>query len=57
MSVGCLVGPFTTGIKAADGQDTGNGFNLKLIEMNPKSYFTDSHTKLFPAGVVRGQFA
>jgi len=57
VSVGCLVGPFTTGIKAADGKDTGTGFNVRLIELDPKSYFTDSHTKLFVAGVVRGQFA
>jgi len=56
VSVGCLVGPFTTGIKGADGKDTGTGFNVRSIELDPKSYFTDSHTEFFTAGVVRGQF-
>ncbi|KAH8588595.1 hypothetical protein B0O99DRAFT_524698, partial [Bisporella sp. PMI_857] len=55
-SVGCLTGPFTTGIKASDNTtDTGFGFKLAQIEANPASFFADSHTKLFPAGVVRGQ--
>lgn len=55
-SVGCITGPFTTGIKAADNvTDTGAGFSLKKIEANPAGFFTDSHTALFVAGVVRGQ--
>lgn len=55
-SKGCLTGPFTTGIKAADNvTDTGAGFTLDKIEANPGGFFTDSHTSLFLAGVVRGQ--
>ncbi|KAH7308346.1 hypothetical protein BKA65DRAFT_177324 [Rhexocercosporidium sp. MPI-PUGE-AT-0058] len=53
---GCLIGPFTTGIRGADNiTDTGAGFRLSQIEANPAGFFTDSHTVLFPAGVVRGQ--
>ncbi|KAH7403848.1 hypothetical protein BKA64DRAFT_744369 [Cadophora sp. MPI-SDFR-AT-0126] len=53
---GCLTGPFTTGIKGADNvTDTGAGFKLSQIEANPAGFFTDSHTVLYPAGVVRGQ--
>jgi hypothetical protein len=33
----------------------GAGFSLKQIEANPAGFFTDSHTALFVAGVVRGQ--
>lgn len=55
-SVGCLTGPFLTGIKMADNvTDTGAGFTLSQIEANPSGFFTDSHTALFVAGVVRGQ--
>jgi len=54
-SVGCLVGPFTTGIKM-NGVDTGAGFKVAQIEANPAGFFTDAHTNLFPLGVVRGQF-
>ncbi|KAL2066815.1 hypothetical protein VTL71DRAFT_1239 [Oculimacula yallundae] len=55
-SSGCLVGPFTTGLKMADNvTDTGAGFRLAQIEANPAGFFTDSHSALFPAGVVRGQ--
>jgi len=55
--MGCLTGPFLTGVKAADGSDTGAGFTVKMIEDNPAAFFTDSHTALFPVGVVRGQLA
>jgi len=55
-SSGCITGPFLTGIKAADNvTDTGAGFKLAQIEANPSNFFTDSHTNLFVAGVVRGQ--
>lgn len=33
----------------------GAGFSLKQIERNPAGFFTDAHTNLFVAGVVRGQ--
>lgn len=55
-SVGCLTGPFTTGI-LANGVDTGTGFSLKQIEANPAGFFTDSHTVNYVPGVVRGQLA
>lgn len=57
VSVGCLTGPFTTGLNGADGRDTGTGFRVSQIEANPAGFFTDAHTNLFPLGVVRGQFA
>lgn len=57
VSVGCLTGPFTTGINGTDGRDTGTGFTLAQIEANPKGFFTDSHTRSFPLGVVRGNLA
>lgn len=53
-SVGCMKGPFTTGV-APTGVDTGAGFKVSQIEANPAGFFTDSHTKLFVPGVVRGQ--
>ncbi|KAG4433134.1 hypothetical protein IFR05_011376 [Cadophora sp. M221] len=53
---GCMTGPFTTGINGSDNvTDTGAGFKLSQIEANPAGFFTDSHTVLYPAGVVRGQ--
>jgi hypothetical protein len=55
-SVGCLTGPFTTGIMA-NGADTGAGFKVAQIEADPANFFTDSHTKKFVPGVVRGQLA
>lgn len=53
-TAGCLTGPFTTGVMV-EGKDTGTGFAVKQIEENPAGFFTDSHTVLFPTGVVRGQ--
>ena len=53
-SIGCLKGPFKTGV-LANGVDTGTGFTVSQIEANPSGFFTDSHTKLFSLGVVRGQ--
>jgi CHRD domain len=55
-SIGCLTGPFKTGI-IANGVDTGDGFTVKKIEDNPAGFFTDAHTKMYVPGVVRGQFA
>jgi hypothetical protein len=54
-SAGCLQGPFTTGIDADDGSDTGAGFTLAQIEANPNGFFTDSHTMVSVPGVVRAQ--
>jgi len=56
VSVGCITGPFTTGVLAA-GVDTGVGFKVAQIEKDPAAFFTDAHTKLFSLGVVRGQLA
>ncbi|KAF5022777.1 hypothetical protein F66182_5192 [Fusarium sp. NRRL 66182] len=53
-SIGCLKGPFLTGIKA-DGKDTGTGFTLKQIEKNPHKFFADTHSSLAVPGAVRGQ--
>ncbi|KAM0348322.1 hypothetical protein ACHAPU_004290 [Fusarium lateritium] len=53
-SVGCLKGPFLTGIKA-DGKDTGTGFTVAQIEKNPSKFFTDSHSSLAVPGAFRGQ--
>ncbi|CAJ0551605.1 Ff.00g055840.m01.CDS01 [Fusarium sp. VM40] len=53
-SVGCLKGPFRTGIKA-NGQDTGVGFTVAQIEKNPAKFFTDSHSSLAVPGAFRGQ--
>jgi hypothetical protein len=55
-SVGCLTGPFLTGI-LSNGVDTGTGFTVKQIEDNPAGFFTDSHTVKYVPGVVRGQLA
>ncbi|CAD6447546.1 023261c1-28bc-44bd-b28a-cc70113b87b8 [Sclerotinia trifoliorum] len=57
ISVGCMTGPFTTGLNGADGKDTGTGFKVSRIEANPAGFFADVHTNLFPLGVVRGQLA
>ncbi|KAG5930346.1 hypothetical protein E4U42_001861 [Claviceps africana] len=56
-SVGCLRGPFVTGIKASDGseKDTGEGFDVGQIEEDPSQFFTDVHSSLASAGAVRGQ--
>ncbi|KAG5983380.1 hypothetical protein E4U55_000056 [Claviceps digitariae] len=56
-SVGCLRGPFVTGVKASDGsgKDTGEGFNVRQIEEDPSQFFTDVHSSLASAGAVRGQ--
>ncbi|MGI8764423.1 MAG: CHRD domain-containing protein, partial [Ilumatobacteraceae bacterium] len=57
-SSGCLQGPFTTGIDAEGGGDTGDGFPLKEIEANPADYYyCDTHTMDFVAGAVRAQLS
>ncbi|KAM0755203.1 hypothetical protein T439DRAFT_322259 [Meredithblackwellia eburnea MCA 4105] len=53
-SIGCLKGPFTTGV-LANGTDTGTGFSLAQIEADPPAFFTDVHTSQFTAGAIRGQ--
>jgi len=55
-SVGCLTGPFTTGINAS-GVDTGTSFKVNQIEADPANFFTDVHTTIFVQGAVRGQLA
>jgi hypothetical protein len=55
-SVGCLTGPFLTGV-LSNGIDTGTAFTVKDIEENPAGFFTDSHTARYVPGVVRGQLA
>ncbi|WP_072313907.1 CHRD domain-containing protein [Agrococcus sp. Marseille-P2731] len=54
-SSGCMEGPFTTGVEADNGMDTGEGFTLAQIEADPAAFTGDSHTVDFAAGVVRGQ--
>ena len=53
-SIGCLTGPFRTGV-APDGTDTGEGFHVRQIEENPAMFFTDVHSSLAVPGAVRGQ--
>ncbi|KAM0195611.1 hypothetical protein ACHAPA_007463 [Fusarium lateritium] len=53
-SVGCLKGPFRTGVKP-NGQDTGIGFTVAQIEKNPSKFFADSHSSLAVPGAFRGQ--
>ncbi|POS70985.1 hypothetical protein DHEL01_v210622 [Diaporthe helianthi] len=53
-SVGCLTGPFKTGI-LANGVDTGAGFKVASIEKNPAGFFADVHSSLAVPGAVRGQ--
>ncbi|MBA2388216.1 MAG: CHRD domain-containing protein, partial [Acidimicrobiia bacterium] len=56
-SSGCIQGPFTTGIEAEGGGDTGDGFSLKSIEADPAGHYGDTHTMDFVAGAVRGQLS
>ena len=57
-SVGCLVGPFKTGLNVTGTQtDTGATFHVSQIEANPKGFFADVHSSLAVAGAVRGQLA
>lgn len=55
-SVGCLTGPFKTGV-LANGVDTGAGFKVANIEKNPAGFFADVHSSLAVPGAVRGQLA
>lgn len=54
-SIGCLRGPFETGLKGDNGKDTGDGFHVRQIEQNPANFFTDVHSSLAVPGAVRGQ--
>lgn len=54
-SYGCMIGPFTTGVNATDGSDTGMGFMVKQIEEDPSAFFVDIHSSLAVPGAVRGQ--
>jgi len=56
VSLGCLTGPFTTGV-VVNGADTGAGFRVSQIEDNPKGFFTDVHSSLAVPGAVRGQLS
>jgi hypothetical protein len=53
-SVGCLTGPFRTGV-LANGTDTGVNFTIAKLEQNLEGFFADTHTVEFPAGAIRGQ--
>ncbi|KAL5394341.1 hypothetical protein PMIN03_003669 [Paraphaeosphaeria minitans] len=55
VSAGCIAGPFETGIDGADGVDTGVGFHVRQIVENPGGFFTDTHTRAYVPGAVRGQ--
>jgi hypothetical protein len=55
-SVGCIKGPFTTGV-VMEGADTGAGFTVAQIEANPAAFFADTHSSLALPGAVRGQLA
>lgn len=55
-SVGCMKGPFTTGV-VMEGADTGAGFTVAQIEANPAAFFADTHSSLAMPGAVRGQLA
>ncbi|KAH8746375.1 hypothetical protein F5883DRAFT_609464 [Diaporthe sp. PMI_573] len=55
-SVGCLTGPFKTGV-LANGVDTVAGFKVAIIEKNPVGFFADVHSSLAVPGAVRGQLA
>ena len=55
-SVGCITGPFKTGV-LANGQDTGTGFHVAKIEANPAAFFADVHSSKAVPGAVRGQLA
>lgn len=55
-SVGCLTGPFKTGI-VMEGKDTGEGFHISQIEQNPAGFFADTHSSVALPGAVRGQIA
>lgn len=58
VSVGCLQGPFVTGLEDPEtGEDYGADFHVSQIEENPKGFFSDVHSSLALAGAVRGQLA
>merc|ERR1739841_303284 len=56
-SLGCLSGPYKTGITTADGSDTADGFTVAQIEANPSGFFADNHVAAALAGAVRGQLS
>ncbi|KAJ0159897.1 hypothetical protein CTA2_8921 [Colletotrichum tanaceti] len=56
-SIGCLTGPFFTGINGTTGADTGAGFVVSQIEESPADFFTDVHSSLAVPGAVRGQLS
>ena len=55
-SVGCLRGPFATGIMV-EGKDSGKGFHVGMIEKDPKAFMADTHSSLALPGAVRAQLA
>merc|ERR1712130_802712 len=56
-SIGCMKGPFATGIDNDEGVDTGAAFSVAEIEANPAGFFVDAHSSLAVPGAVRGQVA
>jgi hypothetical protein len=58
VSVGCISGPFKTGIvNATTGVDSGDNFTIAKLEANPAGFFADVHSSLAVPGAVRGQLA
>ncbi|KAM3452610.1 hypothetical protein MY3296_004348 [Beauveria thailandica] len=53
-SIGCLTGPFVTGVNASN-KDTGDGFHVRQIEENPSMFFADVHSSVAVPGAFRGQ--
>lgn len=54
-SIGCIRGPFKTGVEDDDGNDTAEGFHVKQIEENPSGFFSDVHSSEAVPGATRGQ--
>ena len=53
--MGCLKGPFQTGVLDDNDVDTGKGFHVSEIEKNPHGFMADIHTNVAVPGAVRGQ--
>jgi hypothetical protein len=56
-SIGCLTGPFETGILNDEGVDTGRDFGLSEIEHYPGGFYVDIHSSYATDGAVRGQLS
>lgn len=56
-AIGCLTGPFQTGVLNDEGVDTGRDFEVGEIEHYPGGFYVDIHSSLAVTGAVRGQLA